>query len=458
MTIVSKRSIITHNTNISLKLTLTLIENPMHSYSNHMKLSVYSPAIFITGIYVILSTAWILWSDALTEKIAHGNAALLLQLQNQKGIAFVCFSGLVLFLISHSLYLRLRRLYKNQNSLEKKFEALNAAARGGMIDYDLETNTAMINEKMRFFIPGQSFKIEHFTDLFLKRIHKAELPRLKAEYANARTSNQEVWTTEFKLLGTDGIYYTVLSSLFLIRDPETKKVHRMIGEIQDISQLRNLQADYFNQKLRHKQHLASTIIKAQENERNRWAEELHDNVSQLLTVVNLYLSNTQVQQERNVTMIHQAKQIVTEAQQEIRMLSASIKPPQFSLMSLQQSIEKLIADIIRVKTITIQLTSNDFHENELKDEQMLMIYRIVQEQLNNILKYAEAKQITITLKTKDHHVYIVIHDDGKGFDKKQIKGGLGFRNIQSRLQLHNGHMDVTSSPGNGCTLDVSFPV
>ena len=233
---------------------------------------------------------------------------------------------------------------------------------------------------------------------------------------------------------------------------------RLIGEIQDITQLRNLQADYFNQRLKHKQHLASTIIKAQENERNRWAEELHDNVSQLLTVVNLYLSNTVVTKEKNISMISQAKQIVSEAQQEIRMLSATIKPPQFSLMTLQQSIEKLIADINRVKNTTIQFSSADFNESELKDEQMLMIYRIVQEQLNNILKYAEAKQIDIKLQTINEQVHLSIHDDGIGFDKKQMKAGLGFRNMQSRLQLYNGHMELSSSPGKGCHLSISFPV
>ncbi len=443
---------------MSLILALLSIVNPMQPYSNHMKLSAYSPAILITGIYLVLSTAWILWSDALTEKIAHDNSALLIQLQNQKGIAFVFLSGIVLFLISHSLYVRLRHSHKSKTTLEQKFEALNTAARGGMIDYEIETNTAVINEKMRFFLPSDQQSIRNFFELFMERIHKADLTRVRFEYENASKNNQDVWTTEYRLLGTDGVYYSVLSSLFLIRDAETKNVHRLIGEIQDITQLRNLQAEYFNQKLKHKQRLASTIIKAQENERNRWAQELHDNVSQLLTVVNLYLSNTQVSLEKNVAMISQAKQIITEAQQEIRMLSATIKPPQFALMTLQQSVEKLIADIIRVKNITIHLASNDFHENDLKDEQMLMIYRIVQEQLNNILKYAEASQIDITLKTKNDHVYIVIHDNGKGFDKKQVKGGLGFRNIQSRLQLYNGHMDVTTSPGKGCTLAVSFPV
>ncbi len=458
MMLISNPAIHAHNSNLLQTLALPSIQNPMQTYTNHMKLMAYSPALLITGIYLTLSTGWIIWSDDITKKIAQDDSSLLIQLQNQKGIAFVLLSGIVLFLISHSLYVRLRHSHKSKTTLEQKFEALNTAARGGMIDFDTAANTADINEKMRFFLPGEKQTIHNFFERILERIHKADLQRVQAEYEHVTQNNQDVWTTEYRLLGTDGVYYSVLSSLFLIRDPETKHVHRLIGEIQDITQLRNLQAEYFNQKLKHKQRLASTIIKAQENERNRWAQELHDNVSQLLTVVNLYLSNTEVSKEKNLAMISQAKQMVTEAQQEIRMLSATIKPPQFAFTTLQQSIEKLIADIVRVKHITIQLLSSDFNENELKDEQLLMIYRIVQEQLNNILKYAEASQIDITLKTKNDHVYIVIHDNGKGFDKKQMKGGLGFRNIQSRLQLYNGHIDVTSSPGNGCTLSVSFPV
>lgn len=237
---------------MSLILALLSIVNPMQTYSNHMKLSAYSPAILITGIYLVLSTAWILWSDALTEKIAHDNSALLIQLQNQKGIAFVFLSGIVLFLISHSLYVRLRHSHKSKTTLEQKFEALNTAARGGMIDYEIETNTAVINEKLRFFLPSDQQSIRNFFELFMERIHKADLTRVRFEYEHASKNNQDVWTTEYRLLGTDGVYYSVLSSLSLIRDAETKNVHRLIGEIQDITQLRNLQAEYFNQKLKHK--------------------------------------------------------------------------------------------------------------------------------------------------------------------------------------------------------------
>lgn len=430
----------------------------MHPNTNHLNLSKYGSALLITCIYLTLSIIWILWSDALAEQLAHNNATLLVHLQNQKGIAFVVLSSILLFIISYSLFERLRHSDKRKTTLEQKFEALNVAARGGMIDYDTETNTAIINEKMSFFIPGKKTTIDNFYALFLERIHKTDRARITAECQTAIESSRDIWTTEYKLLGIDGIYYSVISSLFLLRDAKTNKTQRMVGEIQDITQLRNLQADYFNQRLKHKQRLASTIIKAQENERNRWAEELHDNVSQLLTVVNLYLSNTVVTQEKNISMISQAKQIVNEAQQEIRMLSATIKPPQFSLMTLQQSIEKLIADINRVKNTSIHFASAEFNESELKDEQLLMIYRIVQEQLNNILKYAEAKQINIKLQTINEQVHLSIRDDGKGFDKKQMKAGLGFRNMQSRLQLYNGHMKLSTSPGKGCSVNVSFPV
>ena len=116
----------------------------------------------------------------MAEQLARNNSALLLEIQNKKGIAFVVLSSILLFLISHSLYKRLRRSAKSNTTLEQKFEALNAAARGGMIDYDTDTKTATINDKMRFFIPGEKHTIHNFFDLFLDRIHKADVSRITA--------------------------------------------------------------------------------------------------------------------------------------------------------------------------------------------------------------------------------------------------------------------------------------
>ena len=429
------------------------IRNNLFKFQN--EISRWSPAIILTAAYLVLSVLWILWSDTLVTQIAQNNNDLLEQLQNKKGVAFVMLSGFLLFLVSHCLHIRLRKIDKQRCSLEQKIDALNMASRGGMIDYNIETRTAQINNKMKFFFPSLTENVPDFLLLFLERIHKNDRSRVRSEFDAAIKSMQDVWTTEYQVLGCDSKYYTVISSVFLIRNDQGR-IDRIIGEIQDISQLRNLQAEYYSQQLKHKQRLASTIVKAEENERNRWAQELHDNISQILTVINLYLSNTKVKLDNNVVMIDEAKKMVNEVQQEIRLLSATMKPPVFSLMTLEQSIERLFSNINRIKKINFSFTTNELDDTKLNDEQKLMIYRVVQEQLNNILKYAEASNVMINLYSKQEMVHIEMTDDGHGFESTNVKTGLGLRNIQSRLLIYNGQMNLESAPGKGCTLTAAF--
>lgn len=429
--------------------------------ATHTKVNKIKPhlrlAVLLTAIYLLTGIIWILLSDTMVMQIARNNSELFNQLQNKKGIAFVILSGTLIFFITYALSKRLQKKEQQKFSLEQKIHALNNANPGGIIDYNILTDELLMNDKMNFFYPNPNNHKERFLTTLLQRIHANDRQRVQEEYKNAVASTNSTLTTEYKLLGTDNNYYNVMCTLFLIRN-EAGKLERLIGEVQNITQLRNLQSEYFSQQLKHKQRLATTIIKAQENERNRWAQELHDNISQILTVINLYLSNHQLKEEKNIQIVEQAKSLVSEVQQEIRLLSSSMKPPSFALTTLEQSLNRLIADISRVKNISFNFHSTDFDESLLTDEQKLMTYRIVQEQLNNIIKYAEATHIEIALflNKEESVANIVLTDNGKGFDKNKLKTGLGFRNIQSRLQLYNGQMNIESSPGNGCTLSVNF--
>lgn len=86
----------------------------------------------------------------------------------------------------------------------------------------------------------------------------------------------------------------------------------------------------------------------------------------------------------------------------------------------------------------------------------LTIYRTVQEQLNNILKYACAKNVLIQTILHDKELTLLIEDDGIGFDTTQKKMGVGFLNIQTRASICNGTMELTSNPGEGCSLKLHF--
>jgi two-component system sensor histidine kinase UhpB len=152
------------------------------------------------------------------------------------------------------------------------------------------------------------------------------------------------------------------------------------------------------------------------------------------------------------------KKLVAESINEIRQLSATIRTPAFDQETLVESIEKLSANINRLKPVNIVLDDRSLNENELENDKKLMIYRVVQEQVNNIIKYAEATTVEIKLdNTSSAQVQIRVRDDGRGFDPAKVRTGIGLRNIQSRLQVYNGNLIIHSSPGNGCLLEANFP-
>ena len=86
-----------------------------------------------------------------------------------------------------------------------------------------------------------------------------------------------------------------------------------------------------------------------------------------------------------------------------------------------------------------------------------MLYRIVQEQMNNITKYAQAKEVTIYLTAIDDQILLSIADDGQGFDTSKRNKGIGLKNIQNRIEFYAGSMKIISAPGQGCTLEIAIP-
>ncbi|MES1218462.1 MAG: sensor histidine kinase, partial [Bacteroidota bacterium] len=187
------------------------------------------------------------------------------------------------------------------------------------------------------------------------------------------------------------------------------------------------------------------------------AEELHDNVCQILGVSKLYLSELILNKENTDGFLNEADKLISKALEEIRQLSYNMKPPSFENMTLTESVEMLVSNISRVKKFGFSLDSSDFKEQHVSDDHKILIYRIIQEQLNNIVKYAEAPEVGARLSIDENNrVRVTVRDNGRGFDPGKVKCGIGLRNIESRIQAHKGRMKIESSPGKGCTLSASF--
>jgi two-component system, NarL family, sensor histidine kinase UhpB len=414
-----------------------------------------NPSLRLALIYLAFSVLWILLSDKIVAKIANHDISIINRLQTAKGILFVLSSGLLLFFSSRQIYKNLRTTLKNKEELLDKLNALREASREGIVDHDIETDIAFINDEMKSLLNVESSVINNFSVLHNKHIHPDDRSRVQAHFKDFLEGKNVLCQCEYRYIFNDRSK-DIISRGYVIRDKKTQKPLKVIYAMQDVTEIRDTRTKYYQQQMIFRQSLSRTMIEAEEKEKDRWALELHDNVCQVLTVAKLFTE--EVLRDHDDPYIRKSKSMIEKAINDIRHISSSIKPPEFSTTSLYEAIEGLIDNIRRFVAFEFVIQYDHSAEQLLSAEQKLMVYRVVQEQLNNITKYAGASKVELHIAVANDHVTIIIRDDGKGFDPSTVKTGIGLKNISSRLQLFSGDLNINSSPGKGCELKAYFSI
>lgn len=196
-----------------------------------------------------------------------------------------------------------------------------------------------------------------------------------------------------------------------------------------------------------------------ETERVKIGHELHDSVNPLLAVAKLYMEIIKTVTPRENQAKVQAISSILMAIQNIRQISSELVISQKEDFSLPVMINDLVKRIQATGIFKISLSVRHKKEfNKLCGERKLSLYRIVQEQLNNTIKYSKSGLVKIILFCKKGMVELRIADNGVGFDKLKSTKGIGLNNIEKRVMDLRGSVEIISSPGNGCLLHVAFPV
>ncbi len=198
------------------------------------------------------------------------------------------------------------------------------------------------------------------------------------------------------------------------------------------------------------QEFSQGLIQSQENERKRIARELHDSISQQLTLIKKKAQKTK--QEDITLLTHNTLE-------EVRAISRGLYPPLLKQLGLTESIEQLILDVDEQTELFI---SGDIAkiDNYFNEDQTLNCYRFIQECINNCLKHAEAKAISIAVNKDNDDIVIVIQDNGKGFDitNAKKKNSLGLKTIYERIRILKGELTIDSKPNQGTIITVKIPL
>lgn len=223
----------------------------------------------------------------------------------------------------------------------------------------------------------------------------------------------------------------------------------------DITQQKKLEEIVEQEKIIKQKEITEAVFVAQENERSEIGRELHDNVNQLLGATRLYIDMAKNDEVNRQSLLTNASTFTLNAIEEIRKLSKTLITPLIKEIGLADSIKDLIEEIMLVHPIDI-ISELKFIEEGLSDKFKLNIFRIVQEQINNVLKHAQAKKININIEDNYGKLLLSIIDDGVGFDTNKRKRGVGLTNIKSRSELYNGIAQLTSEPTKGTSLSIIF--
>ncbi len=226
----------------------------------------------------------------------------------------------------------------------------------------------------------------------------------------------------------------------------------------DVSENVKLEKKLEEERTRKSLEIAEAVITAQEKERQEIGLELHDNINQILAGSMMYLGLLKKELKTDSELFRDIEKLITGAIQEVRKLSHNLIPPSLKDLELGEAIDHIITIAKKTGVFDIKKDFYDFNESSISDKLKLTLYRIIQEQFNNIFKHARAKNIEIKLYQENDQLILRVKDDGVGFNPKTTKHGVGLINIKTRASLFNGVMEINASPGAGSEIIVTFPM
>ena len=346
---------------------------------------------------------------------------------------------------------------------EKRFRSLIRDLQVGVFLSDDAGNILMCNKALAqmLSIPEEMLTGKNVYDVMSVDIINEQNEWIPLEQRPLTLTIQSKQTVKDMVIGVIHPITKERSWIMVNADPilnESGNLIHVVCSIMDITERKKLEHNLVTRQIAHQKLLTQATIDGQEKERREIGKELHDNIGQQLTTIKLFLDYAKTSaDETTLEMVNMALKSVADVINEVRSISHSLVPYSLKDLGLMESLVELIESYKRTQSPQIKFQYSNFDESLLPENQKLALFRIVQEQLNNIIKHEKAKNVSVNFFSEPTEFFLEIKDDGNGFDIKKIRKSLSFINIRNRAELFHGKAEIFSKPGQGCVLTISFP-
>jgi PAS domain S-box-containing protein len=337
---------------------------------------------------------------------------------------------------------------------EERLRLVMEATNDAIWDHDLKNNTVWRNETyyQHFGRPPDDLSITW--DWWQSQLHPDDMNRVLGSVREALEGTADRWVEEYRLYNGRGELVHVLDRAMIARDAEGQAT-RMLGAMLDVTEQKNTERE-----LRARAETIRKLFELQEQERKLISHDIYDGLTQMIVGASMHLDAARaIDDPRHAEPLDQARDLLQRAIAESRRLIGDLRPLIIEERGVTASLRHLVADLqARFPRCELFLTTDLQHEH-LERDFGGVIYRIVQEALNNALRHGQATQIEVLVEQDETRLLLKIRDNGVGFDPCQVPADrFGLRGIAERARLFGGTATFTSTPGAGTVVTVEMIV
>lgn len=342
-------------------------------------------------------------------------------------------------------------------------QALQLSREGGFlkIEEDVMRNLAFLYEEQKDYKNAFNYYTQFVAvkDSVLNKENQESINKLMIEFETEKKERQiavqqlEIAEKTLQsrrktviIIGLIGIIIILLMFSFIIYSRIKIRQERRLNE----------------ERLKMKQLQMNVVLESQESERKRFARDLHDGFGQLITAVKIMLGQMQQtsEMEKRSELAVKSSEVLNTMHTQLREIAHNLMPDQLINEGLSTALKEYASRISKTSGIAIEVNTFGI-EKRLNQSVEVNVYRIIQEWINNVIKYSGAKNLTIQLTGYENEINIIIEDNGNGFEKEKLmkSKGWGWKNIQSRLEAINGILEIDTRAGApGTSFIIDLPI